>query len=85
MIDADRVKSMIEAGLPGATAVVEDTAGDSRHFSALVIAPQFEGKPMVAQHRMVMSLLQEVMAGDAAPLHALQLKTYTPESWKTQS
>jgi acid stress-induced BolA-like protein IbaG/YrbA len=69
-VNAERIKALIEAGLPGAE--VEVRGEDGRHFEALVRSPAFAGKSLLAQHRMVYAALGEHMA-DA--IHALSLRT----------
>jgi stress-induced morphogen len=39
----------------------------------------FAGKPMIQQHRMVYAALGDSF--DTEVVHALALKTYTPEKW----
>ena len=70
------VSHAIEAALPGArVSVVSD---DGVHFSALVIAPQFEGLRALARHQLVYRALGGAM-DDA--IHALTLDTPTPAEW----
>jgi stress-induced morphogen len=45
------------------------------------VAQAFSGKTRIEQHQMVYAALGELMAG---PIHALALKTYSPESWARQ-
>jgi stress-induced morphogen len=71
----DEVRARILAGIPGATVTVTDTTGTGDHFSATVVAPEFEGKSMMAQHRLIYAALGELMRG---PIHALQLDTRAP-------
>ncbi|MEO0852592.1 MAG: BolA family protein [Cyanobacteria bacterium J06648_11] len=52
------------------------------HFRVVVVSPDFAGKLMVKQHRMVYEALAEQMQ---ASIHALALKTYTPEQWETEA
>ncbi|MFA5939108.1 MAG: BolA/IbaG family iron-sulfur metabolism protein [Sinimarinibacterium sp.] len=66
------IKSLIEAGLPGA--VVTVVGDDGQHFEAEVTCADFAGKPMLAQHRMVYATLGERMGRE---IHALRLKTRT--------
>jgi len=73
-MDSDRIKSLIEAGLPGARAEV--SGEDGVHFEATVVAGQFAGKLPLARHRMVYATLGDLMGGQ---IHALALKTLTPE------
>jgi stress-induced morphogen len=66
------VKTLIEEGIPGATATVSDLTGTGDHFRADVVAPVFEGKSMIEQHQMVYAALGDRVGG---PIHALQLFT----------
>ena len=76
-MNAETIKKMIEAGLPGATAQV--SGADGVHFEATVVCEGFSGKSMLAQHRMVYDTLGDKMqAGD---IHALALRTYSPQQW----
>lgn len=71
MVTVDEVKARIEAALPGARVEVGTFQGDD-HFQARVTAPQFAGKSLVEQHRMVYASLQGLIGGE---IHALQLDT----------
>jgi BolA protein len=51
----------------------------SGHYDAIVVAASFSGKTMMQQHRMVYSALADQMQ---TTIHALSLKTYTPEQWQ---
>ncbi len=55
--------------------------GSESHFRVTVISDQFEGKMLVARHRMVNVLLADELAG---PIHALALHTLTPDEWMEQ-
>ena len=57
-----------------------DVTGDGRHFSAVVVSRVFSGKNMIAQHRLVYAALGDRF--DTEAVHALSLKTYTPEQWQ---
>lgn len=75
------IKARIERSIAGATAEITDMGGGD-HIHALVIASAFSGKPLIAQHRMVLDLFQvEIASND---VHALQVKTLTPEQAKAQ-
>ena len=52
--------------------------GSESHFNVTVVAEQFEGKMLVARHRIVNELLADELAG---PVHALALHTLTPDEW----
>ncbi|WP_240098074.1 BolA family protein [Thermomonas flagellata] len=73
-MNADTIRQLIEAGLPGARAEVR--GDDGVHFEATVVCAAFAGKRPLARHRMVYATLGERMGGE---IHALQLKTLTPD------
>lgn len=73
----DEIRTLIEQGLSCEEVRV---SGDGRHFDAVVVSPDFEGKPTLARHRMVYATLGDRF--DTDTLHALALKTYTPAQWR---
>ncbi|MDP6261453.1 MAG: BolA/IbaG family iron-sulfur metabolism protein [Candidatus Marinimicrobia bacterium] len=79
MMEPDEVKELIQAGIVDAHVEVVDTTGTKDHFSAIVISDTFLGKNMVQQHQIVYKALGSFMTNE---IHALQLKTMTPEQWK---
>ena len=74
---ADEIRQLIEAGMPGATVMVQGE--DGQHFDAMVVSPAFEGLSMIKQHQLVYSTLGNRMT--TGEIHALGLKTYTPQQW----
>jgi acid stress-induced BolA-like protein IbaG/YrbA len=52
---------------------------DGTHFEAIIVSPAFVGKSMVQQHQLVYAALGDRMR---AEIHALSMKTYTPEQWQ---
>jgi len=74
---AQEIKETIEAAVPSATVHIYDPDGE--HFEAMVISPDFQGMPLIKQHKLVMNALKERFATD---VHALGLKTFTPEKWE---
>lgn len=79
----DEVKSLIEAGIPGAHAEVGDLTGTGDHFAATVVAEAFRGRSLVEQHRMVQAAVASRMEEEGRPgIHALQIKTIVPEEVK---
>ncbi len=77
----EKIKQIILEAIPNATVIVEDPMQDGQHLQAVVISPSFDGVPLVKQHRMVMTPLNDAFSKS---LHALALKTYTPEKWDNQ-
>lgn len=80
MISASRIKGYIEEGLP--CEWVEVAGDDGRHFEALVVSAAFAGKGRVQQHQLVYQALGERMGNE---IHALSLKTLTPDEWRDRS
>lgn len=74
------IQRLILEALPGSEVEVNDTTGTGDHFEARVVSPAFTGKSMVQQHQLVYAPLQQWLK--TGELHALALKTYSPEQWK---
>jgi len=55
---------------------------DGTHFEAVIVSEAFVGKSMVQQHQLVYAALGDRMRSE---IHALSMKTYTPEQWNKQS
>ena len=79
-MNEEEIKQKIQTGLPGSQVNV---SGDGRHFEAVVVSAAFAGKSMLEQHRMVYRSLGDSFESEA--IHALSVKTYTPEAWKAHS
>lgn len=73
-----QIEEGILNALPDAQVMVRDPMNDGAHFEATVVSEAFVGMPLAQQHRLVMKPLKGLLAGD---VHALSLKTYTPEKW----
>jgi acid stress-induced BolA-like protein IbaG/YrbA len=80
MINKADIKKLIEEGLPGAEAIID--GDDGSHFEGVVVCQDFEGKGMLEQHRMVFDTLGDRM--QTGVIHALSLRTFTPEIWAQQ-
>lgn len=80
MMDANQIKALLEQNLPGAT--VDVSGDDGVHFEAVVVSDAFAGKSLVQRHRLVYSALGERMSNQ--DIHALAIKTYTPEDWRAR-
>lgn len=74
------VEHLIMQGLPAAQVRVQSE--DGTHFEALVIAQVFAGKRPLARHQLVYQALGERIG---AEIHALSLRTLTPDEWQRQS
>ena len=78
-MDTDEIKNLIEAGLPNSEAIVTGSEGK---YEATVISEQFAGLSMVKEHQLVYATVKEQIA--SGELHALSIKAYTPEEWKSE-
>ncbi|MFZ1325032.1 MAG: BolA/IbaG family iron-sulfur metabolism protein [Candidatus Contendobacter sp.] len=79
-MQAQDIERLIEERLPGARAVVR--GADGVHFEAVVISTAFAGHSLLQQHRLVYGALGDRLEREA--IHALALKTYTPDAWQRQ-
>lgn len=73
------IAEWIRAGLPCEHVEVR---GDGAHFEAIVVSPEFRGKNTMGRHRLVYRTLGERMHQE---IHALSMKTLTPEEWSGAS
>ena len=70
------MKDRIESALPGARAEIEDLTGGGDHFRAEIVSDRFAGLSRIDQHKLVYEIFGTEIGG---PIHALSLKTSTPE------
>jgi len=82
VLDPSEIRRRIAESLPGSEVEVRDMTGTGDHFEAWVVSTAFSGKPMIEQHQLVYRPLQDLLR--TGELHALALKTYTPEQWKAE-
>jgi acid stress-induced BolA-like protein IbaG/YrbA len=64
----DAVKKAVEEKIPGSVAEV---TGGGGHYNVVVTSKAFEGKSMLESHRLVLGAIAHLMAGDMAPVHAV--------------
>ena len=76
MIDPEQIRGWIAESLACEHLQVD---GDGHHFEAVIVSPAFRGKSRVQQHQLVYAALGGRMRGE---IHALSMKTYTPEDWR---
>ena len=78
MIEPEELQRLLTQAFPDASIDLVDLTGTKDHYQARVVSSAFAGKRPVEQHQMVYRALGDAMHG---PIHALALKTYTPEAW----
>ena len=76
---AEQLQAIISASL---TCEHIEVSGDGRHWAAVIVSPEFEGKRSIARHQRVYATLGERLKTDE--VHALSMKTYTPAEWASQ-
>ena len=79
-MNADELKLLIATGLPCTHLELD---GDGRHWSAVIVSPEFEGKRLIQRHQRVYATLGARMQTDE--VHALSMKTLTPAEWAASS
>ncbi|MDW3096164.1 MAG: BolA/IbaG family iron-sulfur metabolism protein [Gammaproteobacteria bacterium] len=52
--------------------------GSESHFKVTVVSNEFDGKMLIARHRIINKLLAEELAG---AIHALSIHSFTPDEW----
>ena len=77
---AAELRTIIAAGLPCTHLEVE---GDGRHWSAVIVSAEFEGRRPVQRHQRVYATLGARMQTDE--VHALSMQTLTPAEWAASS
>jgi len=75
-MQADEVKQILEQQLEGCTAYTE---GEGCDFQVTVVGEVFAGLSPVKKQQLVYGCLNEQIASGA--IHAVTIKTYTPEQW----
>ena len=79
MVTPEQVAQYIENGMACEQVRVD---GDGQHFQALIVSALFAGKSRVQRHQLVYSALGERMREE---IHALSMRTLTPEELASQS
>ncbi len=80
IMNTDQLQNIIKSGL---TCEHIEVDGDGRHWSAVIVSPEFEGKRLIQRHQRVYATLGQRMHTDE--VHALSMKTYTPAEWAAQA
>lgn len=79
MVTPESIRLNIEQGMATEHLSV---VGDGRHFEAIVVSEEFAGKSRVQRHQHVFKVLGDRMRDEM--IHALSIKTYTPQEWQSQ-
>ncbi len=79
MISADEISNLIKRAIPDAHVQVQDLTGGNDHFQIYAVSSAFNGKTLIDQHRLVQEAIQVAM--NDGRIHAVQIKTETPDQW----
>ena len=77
-MDAQHIEQYISDHMPQANVSV--TGDDGVHFDVIVVSPEFEGVMPVKRQQMVYTAISELIT--TGQVHALGMKTYTPQEWQ---
>ena len=73
-MEATTIRQLLESAFPGASAVdVEDRTGGGDHFQVTVVSADFDGLPLIDQHRRVNAALAGPLADGS--IHELRIRT----------
>ena len=81
MTPMDEVKELILSNLPNSIVEVSDMTGTMDHLEILVVSDEFKDKMRLAQHQIVMDILNESLK---EKVHAVKIKTMTKEKYEKQ-
>ncbi|MBX2858035.1 MAG: BolA/IbaG family iron-sulfur metabolism protein [Cellvibrionaceae bacterium] len=70
------IKAIIESAITDSQATVQS---DGRHVDVVVVSPAFAGLSLLKKQQLVNAALKSAIADGR--IHAVQMKTYTPEEW----
>ncbi len=75
-IKFEELQSILESYFPDSTIYLEDMLGDEDHYGVTIESASFNGMSKVKRHQEVYKALGNKMGNE---LHALSIKTITPE------
>ena len=78
-MDSEVIKARLLEAFPGSDVILADLTGTRDHWSCRIVAEAFDGLSPIQRHQKVYAALGDWILGDSAPIHALQLATYTPQ------
>ncbi len=84
-VDTVAIEDALLDALPADSYVSVSTRADhpeDDHYQVTAVSPAFEGKALVQQHQRVHTIVQDAF-GDA--VHALEVKTFTPDEHNADS
>jgi len=80
VITAEEIEAVLQEKFPGAVVAAQDLTGTNDHFEVRVVSEAFRGKSLIEQHQMINRALESPL--EDGRIHALKIKTFTPEQMK---
>ncbi|NJK72451.1 MAG: BolA family transcriptional regulator [Synechococcaceae cyanobacterium SM2_3_60] len=71
---------LLKQAFPNSAIQVQDLTGGGDHYQVMLVSEAFRGLSLIKQHQQVYAALQAHL--DSGAIHALALKTYSPEQWQ---
>jgi stress-induced morphogen len=81
-MDSELIREKLLAFFPDAQLELRDLTGTKDHFELHISAPELHGQTRIKQHRLIYQALDGHVGG---AIHALAIKTYTPEQWQERT
>jgi acid stress-induced BolA-like protein IbaG/YrbA len=78
-METERLRQILVEGLEHEYMALD---GDGRHFELTMVSAVFRGLGKIQQHQVIYKVLGDLMKED---VHALVIKTFTPEAWAEQN
>jgi len=75
MVTPESIQKNIEQGM---TTSYLKVVGDGQHFEAVIVSEEFAGMSRIQRQQRVNKTLGDRMDGE---IHALSMKTFTPQEW----
>jgi acid stress-induced BolA-like protein IbaG/YrbA len=79
-MELQAIEQLISNHLASAQVTAE---GDGYHFQVTVVSAQFAGLSLLKRQQLVYAALNQHIASGA--IHAISIKTHTPEEWSQRS
>jgi len=78
MVEPSSIEASIRSGIECTHLEVR---GDGAHFEAVIVSTSFAGLSRVRRHQLVYAALGDRMREE---VHALSMRTFSPEEWAKQ-
>ncbi len=81
IMQPEELKQLIESGIPGSEVTI--TVDEGGHYWVTVVSESFAGQTPLNKERSVHAVIGDAVTSGA--IHAIHIKPYTPDEWKTAS